>query len=101
MVKIIWTERSLTDMEDIAQFIAKDSPKYAKLTVEKIFTQTLVLEKQPRLGRVVPELNDKKIRELIIGNYRVIYELHEFIVNILTVHHSRRELGKRNGFYKK
>ncbi len=55
MVKIIWTERSLTDMEDIAQFIAKDFPKYAKLTVEKI----------------------------------------------LTVHHSRREVGKRNGFYKK
>ena len=40
MVKIIWTERSLSDLEDIAEFIAKDSNKYAKLTIEKIIDQT-------------------------------------------------------------
>ena len=96
MVKIIWTERSLSDLEDIAEFIAKDSEKYAKLTIEKIIDQTSILEKQPLIGRIVPESNDKKIRELIIGNYRIIYEKKEFSIHILTVHHSKRDLNKRN-----
>ena len=96
MVKIIWTKRSLTDLEDIAEYIAKDSVKYAKLTIEKIINQTSILEKQPLIGRIVPEFNDKKIRELIIGNYRIIYEHEKSYVNILTVHHSKRDLRKRN-----
>ena len=98
MVKIVWTERSLTDLEDIAEYIAKDSEKYASLTIEKILNQTLILEKQPQIGRIVPELNNRRFRELIIGNYRVIYEHTKLTVNILTVHHSKRDLKKRNLF---
>ena len=96
MVKIIWTERSLSDLEDIGEYIAKDSLKYARLTIEKIINKTAVLEKQPLIGRIVPELNDKKIRELIIGNYRIIYEHKKLYVNILTVHHSKRDLRIRD-----
>ena len=101
MVKIVWTERSLTDLEDIAEYIAKDSEKYASLTIEKIIHQTLILEKQPRMGRVVPELNDRRFRELIIGNYRVIYEHSKSVVNILTVYHAKRNLRKQNLFSEK
>lgn len=36
MVKIIWTDRSLSDLEDIGDFISKDSPRYAKLTLESL-----------------------------------------------------------------
>ena len=96
MVKIVWTERSLTDLEDIAEYIAKDSAKYAKLTIEEIFNSTLILQKQPLIGRIVPELNDHRFRELIVGNYRIIYEHDKLKVNILTVHHSKRDLRKRN-----
>ncbi|MCF6269918.1 MAG: type II toxin-antitoxin system RelE/ParE family toxin [Melioribacteraceae bacterium] len=96
MVKIVWTDRSVADLDDIAEYIAKDSIKYASLTIKKIFDQTLILENQPLIGRIVPELNDKKFRELIIGNYRVIYEYDRLSVNILTVHHSKRDLRKRN-----
>jgi len=96
MVKIIWTERSVTDLKDIAEYIGKDSVRYAKLTIDKIIDKTSILEKQPLIGRIVPEINDKNIRELIIGNYRIIYEHHKLYVNILTVHHSKRDLKKRD-----
>ncbi len=49
MVKIVWTERSLTDLEYIAEYIAKDSEKYASLTIEKILNQTLILKNSPKL----------------------------------------------------
>ncbi len=96
MVKIVWTERSLTDLEDIAEYIAKDSVRYAKLTIDKILNETEILATQPRLGRIVPEINDKSFREIIIGNYRIIYEYDNMKINILTVHHSRRDLRSRN-----
>lgn len=35
MIKVVWTERSLIDLDDIAEYIAKDSPKYAKITLKK------------------------------------------------------------------
>lgn len=36
MVKIVWTDRALTDLEDIAEYIEKDSVKYARLTIRKL-----------------------------------------------------------------
>ncbi len=98
MVKIVWTERSLTDLEDIVEYIAKDSLKYAKITIEKILNITSILENQPLTGRIIPELNDENYRELIIGNYRILYEHDKIKINILTVHNSRRELRKQSIF---
>ena len=95
MVKIIWTKRSITDLNDIAEYISKGSKKYAKITIENIITTVALLEKNPQIGRIVPEVNDIKFRELIKGNYRIIYLYEEQKVLILTVHHSARDLGKR------
>ena len=65
MVKIIWTNRSLLDLDDIAEFIAKDSIKYAKITIENILKEASILENNPLIGRIVPEVNDEKFREII------------------------------------
>ena len=46
----------------------------------------------PRIGRVVPEINDTAIREIILGNYRIIYRLHTELAEILTVYHGARLL---------
>ncbi|MDQ3021191.1 MAG: type II toxin-antitoxin system RelE/ParE family toxin [Bacteroidota bacterium] len=48
----------------------------------------------PKAGRIVPELSDEKIRELIKGNYRIIYRIvNKKKVDIITVHHSKRLLS--------
>ncbi len=94
MVKIIWTQRSLTDLKSIAEYISKDSIKYASLTLQRILDVTKYLETNPRIGRMVPEVEKKdKIREIILGNYRIIYKITSSqSVHILTVHHSARRL---------
>ncbi|MGV3538758.1 MAG: type II toxin-antitoxin system RelE/ParE family toxin [Rufibacter sp.] len=93
MVTVVWTEQALDDINTIAEYIAAGSPRFASITVQKFFSRVVLLEKQPRAGRVVPELNDKNIRELIEGNYRIIYQLtSEGQIQILTVHHSARQL---------
>jgi toxin ParE1/3/4 len=94
MVKIIWTQRSLTDLKSIVEYISKDSIKYASLTLQRILDVTKHLENNPRIGRMVPEVGkNDKIREIIFGNYRIIYKITSSqSVHILTVHHSARRL---------
>jgi len=94
MVKIIWTQRSLTDLKSIAEYISKDSVKYAFLTLERIIDVTKYIETNPRIGRMVPEMGrNDKIREIIFGNYRIIYKIAKTMtVYILTVHHSAKRL---------
>jgi len=94
MVKIIWTQRSLTDLKSIGEYISQDSIKYASLTIERLFDVTKYLETNPRIGRMVPEMGRKdKFREIIYGNYRIIYKITSTLtVHILTVHHSSKRL---------
>ena len=73
MVKIIWTARALKDLEEIGEYIAKDSPNYAKLTLEKLLETAKLIEQNQLIGRIVPRFKQKNIREIITGNYRIIY----------------------------
>ena len=63
---------------------------------KKVFEVIERLESFPESGRIVPELNRKKIREIILGNYRIIYRIKKDIVEILTVYHSARLLETEN-----
>ena len=42
---------------------------------------------------MVPELNEPAVRELLVGTYRLIYEIHETAVYILGVVHGARDLA--------
>ncbi|MFH0892915.1 MAG: type II toxin-antitoxin system RelE/ParE family toxin [Bacteroidota bacterium] len=95
MVEINWSFQSIEDINNIAEYIAKDSKKYAVLQTERIFSRVAILEKSPLSGRIVPELNIPKFREVILGNYRIIYKIvSKKRIDILTVHHSARLLPK-------
>ena len=50
------------------------------------------LSEFPESGRMVPEIKRKAFRELIYGNYRVIYRYEHGEVSILTVRHGRQIL---------
>lgn len=96
MVQINWTLQSINDLRDISDYISKDSVQYAKRQVSKIRKSTRVLHDHIYSGRIVPEVNRKDIREIIQGNYRIIYKVNgKSRVDILTIHHSARDLHKR------
>jgi toxin ParE1/3/4 len=102
MVKVIWTGRSLKDLDEIGEYISKDSPNYAKLTLGKLIETAKLIEVSQLIGRIVPEVNQKEIRELITGNYRIIYQaVDKEYAYILTVHHSSRLFSNNPVFRKK
>lgn len=97
MVQINWTFQAKDDLKSIAEYIGRDSKKYAKLQVLRLRDRTKILKSHIGVGKVVPELEDETIREVIEGNYRIIYSVvSDSRVDILTVHHSARDLTKRN-----
>ena len=59
MVKVNWTTQSIEDIRSIAEFIAKDSSKYANLQVDLFFANAQLLENFPTAGRIIPEINSK------------------------------------------
>jgi len=94
MVRVNWTDQALDDIENIAQFIEKDSLKYAKIQVQRFFDKADILTTHPQAGRIVPEINQDFLRELLQGNYRIIYRIiTDNQIDIITVHHSRRLLS--------
>ncbi|HEY4785815.1 MAG TPA: type II toxin-antitoxin system RelE/ParE family toxin [Bacteroidales bacterium] len=95
MVKIVWTEISVADLKDIFEYIVQDSARYATITVNKMYQRAQMLANNPDLGRIVPEFSDKSIKELIEGNYRIIYRIkNEEEIHILRVYHTSRLLKK-------
>jgi addiction module RelE/StbE family toxin len=93
MARLNWTELSINDLANIAEFISKDSFKYATIQVKRIRERARLLRTKPFLRRIVPEIQDDSIRELILGNYRIIYKIvSEERIDILTVHHSAKLL---------
>ena len=96
MAELKWTEQALSDVEAIAIYIARDSTFYAQAFAQKIFDTVQQLEIFPESGRMVPELNQQNIREIVIGSYRVIYRVKNNYVEILTVYHSSRLLNKNS-----
>jgi addiction module RelE/StbE family toxin len=96
MVRIKWTLQAKDDLKNIADYISKDSAVYARRLVIKIRKRTEILKTQIRIGKIVPEIEDPDIRELIEGNYRIIYKIiSKNRIDILSVHHSARDLTKR------
>jgi len=89
---IIWSERAVADIESIAEYIASDSEFYAASVVRAILQKTRRLADFPFIGRVVPEFDDRSIREIFAYSYRIIYSIENDQINIAAVVHGRRLL---------
>lgn len=88
MAEIKWSSQSQRDLSSIAEFIARDSKKYAGITLDQILDQVQILKTKPRVGRVVPEVNVDSVREIIFKHYRIVYHIKPEYILIVTVHHS-------------
>ena len=92
MAEVRWTQQASDDLESITNFIAQDSPFYARLFATDIINAVERLSSFPNLGRMVPGKNDPIIREIIFGNFRIVYRVKPKVVELLTIHHGARLL---------
>lgn len=92
MTRIEWTEPAVADLENIQDYIARDSAEYAEAIVERLILSVDQLETFPDSGRRVPESADSKVRELLVESYSIIYRRRKSAVQILAVVHGTRHL---------
>lgn len=91
-----WTNPAKQDLKLIHDYIARDSRLYAKKVSFELVEKTEKLNLFPEIGRIVPEIGDPKIRELIIYSYRLIYEMYPDKIAILALIHGKRDFTKIN-----
>ena len=91
--RVAWTEAAWRDLEHIADYLAEDSPGYAAAFVRRVRDQAGSLEEMAERGRMVPEVDEPGVRELIVGSYRLIYGIHDESVFVLALIHGARDLA--------
>ncbi len=92
MAQVRWSLTAGTDLQDIEDFIARDSILHAVTFVDHIVESAETLCKTPHIGRIVPEFNRPDLREVIFRNYRIVYLVQNDGVVILRVVHGSRDL---------
>jgi len=95
--RVIWSPAAIEDVEAIAAFIARDSPRYAAAMVRKILSSTRQLREFPNSGPAAPEFEDPQIRHLVVTQYRVLYRVDGGVVTIATVVHTSQSFDSDVG----
>ena len=91
MVK--WTDHAKAQVRYIHDYIAQDSALYGRRVSEELIKKTISLDKLPRKGKKVPELNTDTVRELSLYAYRILYEIKsDSLIEVLAVIHKRQHL---------
>ena len=91
-MKIIWSPLAIERASEIAEYIAQDKPSAAEKWINTVFSKVEQLKSSPEIGRVVPEIRNDQFRDLIYGNYRIIYHIEKTQISILTIRHGKQIL---------
>jgi addiction module RelE/StbE family toxin len=93
MTRLEWTDPAVADLDNIHDYIARDSVEYAQAVIERLIHAVERLKSFPESGRIVPEAATPSVREVVTLGYRIIYRLRKGRAQILAVIHSARNLA--------
>lgn len=93
-MKVHWTDTAQGHLEAIFQYIARDSPVYARRMVDRLTRRSQQMGDFPTSGRKVPEFGLDRVREVFEGPYRIIYCVKPDQIDVLAVVHGARDLLK-------
>jgi addiction module RelE/StbE family toxin len=92
--QIAYTKKALSDLDEIEEYIALDSPRMAQRWIQRIISRIESLRTFPERGKVSPIFEKPEIREVPIGSYRIVYRIKPYNkISILRVVHMARLLG--------
>lgn len=72
-MKLIWTREALERLSEIEKYISKENPENAIRFVDYLIEKGESIKDFPKIGRMVPEIGQDNIREIIAKRYRIIY----------------------------
>lgn len=88
--EIIWTRQARINLQEIKDFISKDSEMYASRIINLIYSSVSNLLRYPEVGMIVPVKQPYVIRRIVVKKYQIIYAIHNSALYILAIYHSAR-----------
>ena len=89
-MRVSWTPRALRDLREIGAYIRRDSPDAARRWIDRLQERGEQTADAPRAGRIVPEIQREDVREVFLKSYRIVYQLRQDEIAILTVFEGHR-----------
>src|SRR5712692_5061948 len=93
--RVVWTEQASGMLDDVVSYIAQDSRPAAERLLIQALEAASSLDVFSERGRVVPELDQPNVRQLLVHRYRLIYEVTPDEVQILAFVHGARRITSR------
>ena len=84
-MKLLWSLRAQQDLLEIGRYIARDDRVAARRWVERLRRKASLATKFPKAGRVVPEYSQPELREFLVRNYRIVYQVCDNAIKIITI----------------
>jgi plasmid stabilization system protein ParE len=91
--EVVWAESARDALDEVIEYIARDSPQAAVQMLEEVLRAGGSLATLSERGRIVRELNDPTIRELLVFKYRLLYEVEDQRVLIVALLHGARDFA--------
>ena len=91
-MKIIWSPLAIERAAEIVDYISRDKPSAAENWINIVFSKVEAFEFSPEIGRIVPEIENSQFRELIYGNYRIVYRIEQEQISVLPIRHGMQIL---------
>ena len=102
VVSLTNKEEIASDVESVSNYTSQVEERrrfephvdysFAQNFAKKIILIIENLNNFPKMGRIVPELENVEIREIIYRNFRIIYRLKQNIIEIARIIHGSRIL---------
>lgn len=90
--EVVWSLLATADLESIVEHIFRDSEFYAAAVARELVAAARSLTTFSERGRMVPEYEDRSVREIIVRRYRLIYRVQPERVEVLRIIHGARQM---------
>jgi plasmid stabilization system protein ParE len=87
-----WTERAVAHLEALVDYVSLTSPVYAEGLVSRIDQRLQLASTHPEIGKMLLDLEDSALRELVVPPYRIFYRIRPDAIEVLAIVHERRHL---------
>jgi toxin ParE1/3/4 len=91
-MRVHWTDTAEGHLDALYDYLAQDSPEYAKRMVDRLTRRSQQITEFPFSGRRVPEYDIDLIREVIESPYRIIYHIKPDRIDVLAVIHGAMDV---------
>lgn len=79
-------------LNELLEFISNSAPLNAFRLAGRIREASEKLNLLPERGRIIPEFNDRSLREIFVSRYRIMYEIKSKEIVVIAVVHMSRDL---------